>query len=206
MNEPATAATHPWRWWPMAAAVFLGTLGGLAFSLVKGPVYTSDAYVVVVPGTPAGTAQAVNFAQVYSRIATQPAVLGLALAGGSPADGERLRRAVRASASADAPMVGLSASAAGPQESADRANAVATALITYANHRATATGVRLVGFAPALAPVSPSSPPPALSAAVGAAAGVLVGGLACLASPIPLPTRQRRRIEPWPAASGQGAL
>ncbi|GIH89774.1 hypothetical protein ACFFMN_12750 [Planobispora siamensis] len=206
MNEPPTAATRQLRWWPLAAAVFLGTLGGLSFSLVKGPVYTADAYVVVVPGTPGGTVQAVNFAQVYSRIATQPAILSLALAGGSPADGERLRRAVRASASTDAPMVGLSASAPGPQESADRANVVATALIAYANHRATATGVRLVSFAPALAPASPSSPPPPLSAAVGAAAGVLVGGLACLVPPIPLPARQRRRIEPWPAASRQGAL
>ncbi|WP_449066670.1 hypothetical protein, partial [Planomonospora algeriensis] len=182
--------------------MLVGTLAGLAFSLLKEPVYTADAYVVAVPADRSDTAQAVNFAQTYARVATQPEILALALdgaaspsssapdlgllprgtvpdtgvpAGSSAAGGasfpessvERLRRAVQASASPDAPLVGLSASAPGPRQAADRANAVATALITYANYQAVNTRVRLVRFTKALPPASPASPPPAVGAALG---------------------------------------
>ncbi|GGL08656.1 Wzz/FepE/Etk N-terminal domain-containing protein [Planomonospora parontospora] len=220
MRDPAPARTGLLRrWWPLGAAVLVGTLAGLAFSLLKEPVYTADAYVVAVPADRSDTAQAVNFAQTYARVATQPEILTLALDGavsppssvpdpgllppgtspdpGGPPESsapggaaspessvERLRRAVQASASPDAPLVGLSASAPGPRQAADRANAVATALITYANYQAVNTRVRLVRFTKALPPASPSSPPPAVGAALGATGGVLVGALVCLTVPV----------------------
>ncbi|MBG0813277.1 hypothetical protein [Planomonospora sp. ID82291] len=230
MRDPAPARTGPLRrWWPLGAAVLVGTVAGLAFSLVREPVYTADAYVVAVPADRSDTAQAVNFAQTYARVATQPEILALALDGASPEaavaetgllprgtapgtgvpvdsgalDGapggapggaafpessvERLRRAVQASASPDAPLVALSASASGPHQAADRANAVATALISYANYQAVNTRVRLVRFTKALPPASPASPPPAVGAALGATGGVLVGALVCLTLPVRLP-------------------
>ncbi|GAT65226.1 lipopolysaccharide biosynthesis protein [Planomonospora sphaerica] len=210
MRDTAPARTGLLRrWWPLGAAVLVGTLAGLAFSLVREPVYTADAYVVAVPADRSDTARAVDFAQTYARVATQPEILALALDDASPPPGpdpgllprgtspdtgvpaasvpessvERLRRAVQASASPDAPLVGLSASAPGPRQAADRANAVATALITYANYQAVNTRVRLVRFTKALPPASPSSPPPAVGAALGATGGVLVGALVCLTVP-----------------------
>jgi uncharacterized protein involved in exopolysaccharide biosynthesis len=238
MRDPAPARTGLLRrWWPLGAAVLVGTLGGLAFSLLNEPVYTADAYVVAVPADRDDTAQAVDFAQTYARVATQPEILTLALdgaaspepavadpalllprgtvpdtgvlPGSSAPDGaaspessvERLRRAVQASASPDAPLVGLSASAPGPRQAADRANAVATALITYANYQAVNTRVRLVRFTKALPPASPSSPSPAVGAALGATGGVLVGALVCLTVPVRLSTacglpRSRPRTAP----------
>ncbi|GGS79545.1 hypothetical protein GCM10010156_42840 [Planobispora rosea] len=201
-KPPGSGPRELRRWWPLAVAVLLGTLSGLVFSLVKEPAYSADAYVVVVPANPGGTAQAVNFAQAYARIAVQPEILAvtteevfLPLAAA-----ERLRNTVRAAASPDAPLVWLNASAPDPQQAADQANAVAEALIAYANRQAGNTGVRLAGFTRALPPISPSTPAPALAMAVGAAAGVLLGGLGCLASPVRLPAARgllravRRRL------------
>ncbi|MBG0828112.1 lipopolysaccharide biosynthesis protein [Planomonospora sp. ID67723] len=213
MSDPAVTAAGPRRWWPLAVAVILGALAGLGFSLARGPVYTADAYVAVVPADPGGNALAVNFAQAYTRIATQPSILAATVGDDAalPAVAERLRRAVRASASPDAPLVGLSASADDPREAADQVNAVAGALIAYANRQAASTRVRLVTFTKALPPAVPSSPLPVLAAAVGAAGGVLVGGLACLAPPFPIPAvrdlpllRNLARLRP--AFPGRSAL
>ncbi|GAA3444396.1 lipopolysaccharide biosynthesis protein [Planomonospora venezuelensis] len=217
MSGPA-AGRRPW--WPLPVALLLGALAGLAFSLGRGPVYTADAYITVVPADPAATASAVNYAQAYARIATEPEILAVAAhnaaaaggGGASPAAAsERLRRGVRASASPDAPLVELSASAADPVAAAEQVNTVADALISYAGHHAAATRVRLVGFTKAFPPAAPSTPPPVLTAAVGAAGGVLIGGLACLAPPVPIPAARdlpllRSLTRPRPALSGRGAL
>nr|BFE86791.1 hypothetical protein GCM10020093_093920 [Planobispora longispora] len=152
-------AAAPRRWWPLAVAVLFGTLAGLVFSLVREPVYSADAYVVVVPADPAGTAQAVDFAQAYARIAVQPEILAVT-AGEAFLPGRRRTAAGHGPGGGlpGRPLVWLNASASGPQEAADQANAVAEALITYANHQSGNTRVRLAGFTRALPPASPSSP------------------------------------------------
>jgi capsular polysaccharide biosynthesis protein len=209
MRESAESATGLLRrWWPLIAATLLGILAGLLYSLVKEPVYTSDAYVVVVSNDEGDTGQALNFAQAYARIVTQPAILATASGGGDltlPVSTARLRRTVQASASPDAPLVGVNASAATPQLAAEQANAVAAALIAYGNSRSEDTNVRLASFASAFPPVSPSSPILPINVAVGAASGILVGGLACLILPVPSSGTLMRRLRTPRQAPGEAS-
>ncbi|MEU4549673.1 Wzz/FepE/Etk N-terminal domain-containing protein [Nonomuraea dietziae] len=159
------------RWW-LPLSLLLGALAGLFYSLAREPVYSSDAYVVVVAeGDPGRTA---NFAQAYARIAVQPGLI---------TSGEQAQRTLSASASPDAPLVRLTAIAPTAQEAVARADQASTALISYANMQATNTGVRLASFASASLPLAPSSPALLVNVGIGTAAAVLVAGLVFLASP-----------------------
>ena len=104
---------------------------------------------------------------------------------------EELQRAVRASSSPDAPVIEITGSASTARRSADLSNAVANGLISTANQRSADTRVRLVLLSPALPPSAPVSLRPDLDTAVGAAAGLVLGGLALLARP--------GRVRPGPA-------
>jgi hypothetical protein len=135
---------------------------------------------VVVVSDAKDTGIAVNFAQAYGRVISQPEVLDrVADEVGIPA--AALRTRVQASTSPDAPLIEITASARSAVRSARIANAAVRALVAYGNLHVTETGVRMASFSQAAVPVSPSSPRPVLDAAVGAATGVLLGGLAVLA-------------------------
>jgi len=124
----------------------------------------------------------VNFAQAYGRIVTQEVVLAPAAVnlgwGGSVAE---LRRQLRVSTSPDAPLIQLTGSAGTPTQAADLANAVSKALVDYGVRRRAQTRVRLDSFADAVPPSAPASPNVPVDIAVGAAAGLLLGGLAVMA-------------------------
>jgi capsular polysaccharide biosynthesis protein len=167
------------RFWPLAAAVPLGTLVGGGYAVLAPPEYTANSYVVVVSDQTSEPGQTVNFAQAYGRLAGQPQVLALAAgdAGRTPAE---LASLVSATTSPDAPVIEIDGTGGSPQDAARTADAVARALIGFGNGSSRDTGVRLVHLANAAAPDRPTSPNRGLDLAVGAAAGVLLGSMALM--------------------------
>lgn len=189
------------HWWPLPAALLLGALAGGVYGAVSTPEYTATSYVIAVPTSQADPASAVGFAQAYSRVATQVAVLSDAqVAAGVPV--RTLRSAVRAETSPDAPMVAISASSGKPDTAMEMANAVARALTANASHVKKDTHVELLRFTRAVKPTEPSSPSAGLTTLVGACAGGLLGGLALLLRPRREATHATPTV-PAPAAAAQ---
>jgi uncharacterized protein involved in exopolysaccharide biosynthesis len=155
----------------------LGAAAGGAYGALKTPSYVAQAYVVVTG--PAGESPvAVNFAQAYGRIVrTGPVTDRAAAILGSRTGLSQ----VTASTSPDAPVVEITATGTGAKRTAAVANAVAQALVDVGNGRKDQTRVTLSVLAAASAPSAPSAPKPPLELAVGAAAGLLLGGLTVLA-------------------------
>lgn len=181
------------RWWPQGCAVALGVSSGLLYTVLTEQVYTAQAYVVVVADDRTDIDQTTNFAQAFTRIATQPGIMTSALRPGLPARTiGQLQKSVRVSASPDAPLISLTANAPKAAQSALQANALAQALITYAGMHAGDTGVRIASLSQAAPPEEPSGPNQYLNVAVGGVAGALVGGLFYLVAP---PGRRGGRAE-----------
>ena len=155
----------------------VGGGAGAAYGAAEKPTYTAKAYVVAV-GNQVDSAAALNFAQAYGRVATSGPVL--VKAGAALADRTGLDR-VTAATSPDAPVIELTATAGSATHAADLANAMAGALADYGSTRAFETHVSLSLLAGATVPARPSSPRPPLELLVGAAGGLLIGGLAVLA-------------------------
>jgi capsular polysaccharide biosynthesis protein len=186
----------------------IGGIAGAVYGAVKTPTYTAKAYVVAI-GDQGDAVTALNFAQAYGRIATSGPILARA--------GERLGAdrtgltRVTASTSPDAPVIQITAPGAGAQRTADMANAVANALVAYGNVQQAQTKVSLAVLAAATPPPRPTSPKPPLELAVGAAGGLLIGGLAVLAGVgRPAATRddaavERDTEEEQPGPDGTGA-
>lgn len=169
------------RWWLIGLLTILGAFGGLGYGLMSDPVYTAKAYLIVVTGNPSDST-AVSYAQAYARIADQGAALNAAAAASNGTSSvDELRRQVRASASRDAPVIELTGSASSASRAADVANLVADGLVTTANRHTADTRMGLTVLSAAIPPTGPTSPRLGLSVAVGAAVGLLLGGLALLA-------------------------
>jgi capsular polysaccharide biosynthesis protein len=156
----------------------IGGGAGALYGAVKTPTYTAKAYVVAI-GDPGEAISALNFAQAYGRVATSGPVLVKAAArlGG---DQSGLSR-VTAATSPDAPVIEITATGVSAAHSADLANAVANSLSEYGSTRKSETHVSLALLAGATTPLRPSSPKPPMELIVGAAGGLLIGGLAVLA-------------------------
>jgi capsular polysaccharide biosynthesis protein len=155
----------------------LGAIGGAAYGALKTPTYVAQAYVVVT-GQPGEGPVALNFAQAYGRIVnTGPVADKAAATLGSRQDLDQ----VTASTSPDTPVIEITATGTDAGRTAAVANAVAQALVDFGTTRKDQTRVTLSVLAVASVPSAPSSPKPPLELAVGAAAGLLVGGLSVLA-------------------------
>ncbi|MGW2343666.1 lipopolysaccharide biosynthesis protein [Streptomyces sp. NPDC001661] len=170
------------RWWPLPLGLAAGALAGGVYGAVSTPQYTATSYVIAVPTKQSDPMSALGFAQAYSRVATQVAVLADAQerAGVSVRD---LKSRVRAETSPDAPMVALSASDADPAQAKKLADAVARALTSSASDAKSDTHVKLLRFTKAAEPTEPSTPSTALTTLVGGCAGGLLGGLVLLVRP-----------------------
>jgi capsular polysaccharide biosynthesis protein len=170
------------HWVPLPLGIALGLACGLGYGLAATPQYTATAYVMVVPTRTGDPAAALGFAQAYGRIVTGSAVLAGAqrAADASAAD---LRGRVRSATSPDAPMISVTGTGTRGTGAAHVANAVADSLARTGNATSASTGVRLLVFARATAPTAPTSPSAPLSAAVGAAAGGLLGGFVLFVRP-----------------------
>jgi capsular polysaccharide biosynthesis protein len=171
----------------------LGGGAGAAYAALKTPTYTAQAYVVVT-AEPGESVAALNYAQAYGRIATKGAVTDRAGAtlGTAKADLKR----VTASTSPDTPVIEITSTGTKAKQTADVANAVAKALVDYGTARKDQTRVGLAVLATASVPRAPSSPKPPLELAVGAAGGLLIGGLAVLAGVGRAAARKPREDEP----------
>jgi capsular polysaccharide biosynthesis protein len=155
----------------------LGATAGGVYGAAKKPSYTAQSYVVVT-GQPGEPNTAVNFAQAYGRIvSTGPVADKAAAALGSSRD----LKQVTSSTSPDSPVIEITATGTDAKRTAAVANAVAQALVDVGTARKDQTRVTVTILAQASVPASPTSPKPPLELAVGAAAGLLVGGLAALA-------------------------
>jgi uncharacterized protein involved in exopolysaccharide biosynthesis len=161
----------------LVAVTVLGATAGGVYGAVKTPTYRAQAYVVLT-GEPGEPFTAVNFAQAYGRIVTGGPVAEAAAAALGSRDG---LAAVTAATSPDAPVIEITATGPDAARAAAVANAVAKALADYATARKAETRVTASVLAAASTPTSPASPKPPLELAVGAAAGLLLGGLAALA-------------------------
>ncbi|GAB3845185.1 YveK family protein [Dactylosporangium cerinum] len=176
----------------------LGAGTGGIYGQVKTPTYRAQAYVVLT-AEPGESFAAVNFAQAYGRIVTNGPVTDAAATALGSRDG---LSTVTATTSPDAPVIEITATGADAKRTADVANAVAKALAEYATARKAETRVTASVLAPASTPTAPSSPKPPLELVVGAAAGLLVGGLAALAGA----GRTRRGTTAAVAAAGQDVV
>jgi capsular polysaccharide biosynthesis protein len=175
----------------------IGAIAGAAYAGLKTPTYQAKAYVVVTAEAGEGPA-AISFAQAYGRVATKgPAAERAAATLG----GTRELNQVTASTSPDAPVIEIIATHTDAARSAVVANAVAQGLVDFAATRKAETRVNLSMLATAATPSDPSSPKPPLELAVGAAAGLLIAGLATLAG-VGRSAAARRRDAPEPHASG----
>ncbi len=178
MKSPEILRRLVRRFGLLLALTLIGGMAGAVYGAVKTPTYTAKAYVVAI-GDPGDSISALNFAQAYGRVATSGPVLVLAAAKlGTDQTG---LNTVTASTSPDAPVIEITATAGTGQHAAQLANAVANALAEYGSVRKKDTHVSLALLAGATTPGKPSSPKPPLELAVGAAAGLLIGGLAILA-------------------------
>jgi capsular polysaccharide biosynthesis protein len=162
----------------LLALTVIGGAAGAVYGAMKTPTYTAKSYVVAI-GDAADPISALNFAQAYGRVATTGPVL--ALAGPKLGADRSGLDTVTASTSPDAPVIEITATGPNAQHTAAVANAVANALADLGNSRKADTHVGLALLAAATTPTKPSSPKPPLELAVGAAAGLLIGGLAVLA-------------------------
>jgi hypothetical protein len=128
-----------------------------------------------------GDTSAVSYAQAYSRIAGQgDALQAAADASNGSASAQELRRSVLAAASPDAPVIELTGTADSADRAANLVNLVANSLTKTANTHTGDTRVRVALLSAAVPPADPTSPQLPLAVAVGAAAGLLLGGLAFL--------------------------
>jgi capsular polysaccharide biosynthesis protein len=182
-------------------AVGIGVGAGAWYAAIQTPAYTAQAFVVVVPRPGTDATIGLKYAQAYGRIATQNPVLAKAAATMRPTleqntSVDEVRRHVRATTSPDVPLIEVAASADAPNKAADLANTVANALVKFGNDSKTRTTVRLAPFIEATPPADPSSPNTPLSIAVGAAAGLLIGGLLALADIGGRPSAGRREDAP----------
>jgi capsular polysaccharide biosynthesis protein len=212
-----TAAGLLRRCWPLLAAVPLGAVCGGLYAAVAPVQYQAEAYVMVVPEANGDSGTAVNFAQAYGRVIAQPEIL-LAAAADTGVPLAELTPLVQAVTSPDAPMVQITGSSGTAAKAAQEANAVARSLVAFGDAASKQTQVKLLVFASAAEPDAPSSPSRSLDVAVGAAAGVLIGGLGMMArrsgsaqgAPTALPTPRGddsagRHAAPSDPSDGQGA-
>jgi capsular polysaccharide biosynthesis protein len=159
----------------------IGGVAGAAYAAIKTPTYTAKAYVVAVSTSAQGDPiSALNFAQAYGRVATSDPVLAKASVLLGTTDQSGLRQATAAT-SPDAPVIEITATGPKAKHTADVANSLANALVEYGGNRKAETRVSLSLLAGAIAPTRPTSPKPPMELAVGAAGGLLIGGLAVLA-------------------------
>lgn len=168
--------------WVIILGLILGGALGALVSQLTTPVYQSSVYLLVVPEPEnAGVSTANDYAQAYSRLVTEPAVVGEAVGesevGVDPWDVESI---VSVEVTPNAPILQITTNSDDPEDAAALANALGSGLSSFAEERAEETGYQADLMAEALPPEDPALPNWALNVAVGAFAGLLVGATAAL--------------------------
>ncbi len=161
----------------IGALAALGAAGGAAFALTADDQYRSPAYVLVsAPPGVTDNGSAVGLAHAYAKVALQQAVVGPALsARGLPWSDEYLRTSLTVSTSPDAPIVEIVGRAPTAATATELADLASRAFVEYLDRVGRDTGYHLTLLSPAGAAQAPGSPGVALSLAVGAIAGGVLG-------------------------------
>lgn len=188
------------RWIVAAVIVVLGATGGLVYALLADPTYEATATVIATETQPAGSRRDVAVALALSRLTNQQESL-TAAATQVGLGVEEVKRSVRGSVTPESPVIAITAEADTGVRSAQIANAVANALVTFGTGKTAATGVTLSVLNVAAEPTEPSSPQPLLDLAIGVGAGVLVAALYLLAT-----GGMRPQVAPAPSSSPPGPV
>ena len=178
------------RLWFVILLTALGALAGYGYAVLVQPTYVARAYVVAVARGAGDNAPAVSYAQAYAKIVSQGDVVDAAISasGGGVQAGE-IRRHVQATASPEGPVIEIAGSSSDARRASDLANLVAAGVISVSSQQSDRTRVDLVVLNEANPPADPVSPRPVVNVAVGAAVGLLLGGLVLL-------TMRRNRTSP----------
>jgi capsular polysaccharide biosynthesis protein len=170
------------RLWIIVLGLALGGALGALVSQQMTPIYQSNVHLLVVPASDnAGTSTANDYAQAYSKLATNPAVIGEAVrkseVGVDPWDIEKV---VSVEVSPNAPIIQITTNSPDPEDASTLANALGSGLSSFTEEEAKDTGYQADVMAAAIPPEAPALPNWTLNMAVGAAAGLLVGGVVAL--------------------------
>jgi capsular polysaccharide biosynthesis protein len=154
----------------------LGALAGWAVASVTPTRYTAHSYLLIVDASDGAGASAVNVAQATARVATKPSVL--AESGG---DVTLLAAAAEedltATASPDAPLVDLAASAGTAEEAVRLANDLSDHVNRHISRFSKSTRVESEVFAEASLPSRPASPNTLVNVIAGLAVGVVAASV-----------------------------
>lgn len=178
------------RLWIIVLGFIIGGALGAFVSQQMSPIYQSNVYLLVVPASGDLGTQTLSdyeqklrndYAQAYSRITTDPAVIGKAVReSGVGVDPSDIRKIVNVIPSPNAPILQVTVNFQDPEGASTLANAVASGLNSYTAEQSTNSGYRADVMAEATPPTSPVAPGWKLNIAVGAATGLLVGGVVAL--------------------------
>lgn len=183
------------RRWPL---LLVGLVFGAALGVAAGQLlperFEANAFLLVVPTAEAdeGTTST-SYAQVYSRIATQPVVRAAAAEG---ADLDELGQGVSVNAFPDAPIIQISGRDEVPERAAARANGVGRALLEFGSTQADGTGYELRLLAEAIPPTDAVGPHILANLVAGTAVGLFLASLVALA--LPHQARHVAAVPPWP--------
>ncbi len=173
------------RIWVAVLGLILGIALAALISLMMTPVYQARAYLLVTPAYDRGEVSINDdierrlrndYAQAFSRLATDPMVVGDAVRASKVGiDPESLAEYLTVSVSPNAPILEVTANLDNPNSASTLATAVASGINTFTLKEADDTGYQAQIMSRAATPESPVAPGWRLNLAVGAAAGFLVG-------------------------------
>lgn len=186
-SRPGAAATVVRSWRFVLVGALLGALLGAIVGAVVPEEFEVSAYLVVTAeeDADAGTTPT-SYAQVYSRLARQPAVM---MQADPEAQLGTFGQGITVRAFPDAPMIELTGSGDSAELATLRANTMAEALGEYSEGEAAISGYAVDVVTPALEEGATS--PPTMLPSV--AAGVVLGVFAGLVLAMIAPRRSRRR-------------
>ena len=185
--RPGVAAKVIRSWRFVLAGALGGALLGAGVGAVVPEHYEVSAYLVVTAETDAdaGTTPT-SYAQVYSRLARQPAVM---MQADPEAELGTFGQGITVTAFPDAPVIEMTGSADSPELATLRANTMAEALGEYSEGEAAISGYAVNVVTPALEEGATSPPTMLPSVAAGLVLGVFAGLV--LAMVAPRPSRRR---------------
>ncbi|MBV9454358.1 MAG: hypothetical protein JOZ19_09610 [Rubrobacter sp.] len=174
-------------WLPILGLILGGALAALVTQQIT-PMYQSSVYLLVAPTsrvdtstTPNVQEQANDYAQAYGKLVADPAVTGSAVTeSGVGVDPWDVRRITSVEVSPKAPVLQITTNSPSAQSASTLANALGNAVSSFTRARSSDTGYEAQLMAEAVPPVYPSLPNWRWNIAVGAATGLLVGGILAL--------------------------
>ncbi len=167
--------------WILLLGLILGGGIGAVVSWLMPPTYQASVYMLVTP-----TSQNVenlrpqDYTQAYSELVTVPEVGGEAVSENGGEDPQDIERVVNVEVSPNNPLFEVIASSSDPEDASALANSIGAAVASFTEGLAEDSGYRAEVVAEATTPTRPAIPNWPLNIAVGAAAGLLMGGVAAV--------------------------